>query len=275
MQSGASEGRWFANDSKPGISREIVCSKPLLFQMTKDTCDSLKMGSDDPAAMDMLALMNVTSDVTLLSSFAEDDRDKSFDGNDINKRMEPSVESPRGLAAWANVFEDEGTSKELSLLLPEPQEWTSTISSHPGSPLLAPPHSQSVELDQTTASPSQKKGGGILRAKRDKARAETLPRMLGVDLEPVVLPTSCAATVPKVAARAPSPRSRSTDRKIRNRASVQRCRAKKLARFETMEKERQTLRKENEALSAALDAVSEIVQTEVADSRKEVKPRDV
>lgn len=241
--------------------------------MSGAICESKPFCSEDPATMEMISLMNMTSEVSFMSGLVDDDRDASFHGDGFKIEGAP-IESPRGLGAWADIFADEETTSNLPPLLPDQQEWQLPLPSTTNSTFDASPIAQ-YEILEPTQNSIQKKGGGGLRAKREKARAETLLRMLGVDMDPVALPNVCVAPPPKVADAASRPPVRSRDRKIRNRASVQRCRAKKLERYETMEKERRVLRKENEVLAAALDALSEIVQTGVANLRNVKVPKEL
>lgn len=212
------------------------------------------MNSDDPASLELISLMNMTSEVSFMSSFDSEYGAFSYGYDRVAGQV--SVDSPRGLEAWAEIFGDEESSASgLPNSCSHAQECTL-----PNSPDTSLPSflSSQPSIPPLATQISRKSGNG-LKAKREKARAETLLRMLGV--ENIVPPNSGAAaasTTARVPNVVPPPRSRSRERKIRNRASVQRCRAKKMERFEDMENERKMLREENRALEGALERIAQV-----------------
>jgi bZIP transcription factor len=210
-----------------------------------DGCDAPTPNPGNSATRAVVSLMQMTSEVSFETGFSADHDDLSRSSEKRHAYL--TLDSPRGLGAWADLFAEGVSAHELPSSWSRPQDCTLStnanavlpslmFAAYP--PIVAPPE------------PAPKKSAIGLRAKRDKARAEALLRMLGFDN---VCPEASNAAPARSSQKVPG---HLRERKIRNRASVQRCRAKKQERCENLEKERQALRNENEALAAALASLS-------------------
>lgn len=183
-------------------------------------------------------------------------------------------ETPRGLAAWASDFEEEVAAKQI---LPV----ASSLSSHIALTKDASFRTQSPGTCATDASADpEKKSVGIvrpiiskpgstkLRSKCDKARVDTILRLLGWENQApatVMSPLSPLQQNGSIMSAHEIGLSRSRERKIKNRASVQRCRERKMQYYEDLEDERKTLRVENEKLAEVLSSfeyLNESLKTE-------------
>lgn len=190
----------------------------------------------------------------------------------------PADESPRGLSDWAAVFDEEDSqSAATSMRISPLPSHTETVEGSPGlesciENCILPQSCATIFADLNV---SKDIGGWKSNAteeaslrlewtnsvsKAQIARREKCKRARLGAFARGRQSSTCensadfgeATTSPSFKTAEEVERSRSRERKIRNRASVQRCRAKKMYYYERLEAERKILRCENETITQAL-----------------------
>jgi hypothetical protein len=193
--------------------------------------------------------------------------------------------SPRGLSEWAALYNDDSGSDDL-FLLEKPTSMsqlpvdatTKACASLASAPLLASaPSCAAIQLSLAqTASPRSspskslastiksqqrlpvaraipKDGIATIKARRDKAKVDVMMREMATRMHSVDknMVTKFRRTFDSET-RVNVADNLQEEKKIRNRASVQRCREKKSKYYEHMEEERISLLRENSLLANAI-----------------------
>lgn len=199
-----------------------------------------------------------------------------FDGTILHKAESfiDSVDTPRGLPTWALTFEEQLASTAAASSVPNEMpvagkyDSSTTLTSASSAAISSfQPEPVSLQIQP----PIAKTGSASLKSKCEKARIDNMLRTIGwKEVEKDIqtdssesVPLNPIACVPQengVPLTAQEIRqARARERKIRNRASVQRCRERKLKYYEDLEKEKVALDVENNCMAKALASVEALI----------------
>lgn len=186
-----------------------------------------------------------------------------------------STDTPRGLPTWAFTFEEQLASTAAASSVPNVMP---IAGKYDTSPTLTSASSVAISSFQPEPIPLQiqppiaKTGSASLKSKCEKARIDSMLRTIGWEEEVEKdIQTDSTESVPLnpfeyvpqengVPLTAQEIRqARAHERKIRNRASVQRCRERKLKHYADLEKENVALDVENDCMAKALAYVEAII----------------
>lgn len=190
------------------------------------------------------------------------------------------MESPRGISDWAAVFEEDKESPpgiaDMNLSSGNSNDIVEGM--RPGSCILPPSRASEIAHISVSENGLQK----YCPATSVNPKATHVDAEYGYSMQQVARRGKCKKARMNALFRGLSPvqsmesnglflqagsypfpttveeveRSRSRERKIRNRASVQRCRAKKMYYYERLEAERKALRHENAAIEHVLSEIA-------------------